>query len=399
MKTTLKRTLSLVLTVCMLLSVLPFAASAQEFVWNPDVDNFSDSDQLTLKYVYASSSHIVSKDFYRVDFKSNTEKARVFGMRLLDVTAGKYTVTFNMAASTTVPSVKFYVVTQNDFAIGDYSASAVTDRNVAVYEMIDSGNFSAYESGTITDDTKTVSFTADMSKAPVILIEAASGGRQYFDFTSFSITAAPTVSEDPIAKINGNETANVQDVKTALEAENNTVQLLSDINLDGAVLNSSATLDLNGMTVSGDLVINGTVTDSVGGGVFADEPVVSDGKVALAKDGGYVVVKYALKNETAKDDGNGNTKYWLRVELDGTDVKIDDAYALASADANFKIYLEVRNDGVAANKVIGLDALIGAWAEDMTSNDDAGNVCFCVTITGGASYNLTLTPAVTRTAN
>lgn len=376
MKTNLKRSLALVLTVCMLLSVLPFAAFAEDFTETYTYTELFNN----LAFKNTGNVKTAAAGYVQKQFQSGTPDNAAFTFE--NIPSGVYTLEIALHSDNNLANtdVNIAVLTKDEVdALGSGAATATND-------LITEKAFAQIKNGDTTLSYTNVIFAGDSNNIYYIGFNEVTDAAKKSQLRIASITLTKTAD---VYALNG-ETAltSEQAVIDALAASGNTVKLCRNVDVGtSATLAADSTLDLNSFTLSGTIATLGTVT---GTGTISEQPFnVAPGYVALENNGVYDVVKYKVKKDnTAVADGN-NVNFWFRVELDAD-------YALAKNDADFKIGVNVTVGENSATAVFD-DALVNDWADAMSVADNSA-VYFRVTIKDASDISFDLTATVNGNA-
>lgn len=400
MKTTLKRTLSLVLTVCMLLSVLPTFASALEI---GETYTFDFSTVQTLAGVTSGSNVSGSYPWYpsgqnwgilaKQDTNPKADNSTdSVGIRFVWKKVGAYMALHLKGIDAGVYQMDLVSARQLSG-----SGSGTADVYVLPYTNWES-NFTAGTGKLSTQFVRNqpttienVAFAGDPNNEYVVIFKNPSETAYSSNMTLGIKTITLTKTDEATvvyAMLNGTtELTSEAEVIAALSTSGNTVKLMQNVDLGNeANLNSGAIVDLNGKTLSGDSAALVTVS---GSGSVAVAPMnVADGYVAVKDGDVYDIVSCTIKVADSETEGS-NVKFWFRVELGDTA-----AYALAAADTDFVIGAMVSVNGGTAVKAAFDKSwdLYSDWSTAMQTDD--GTTAFCITILNAADYEIDLTPVI-----
>lgn len=415
MKTTFKRALAMIMTLCALLSVMAPAAFAEAETTTYAFNNVGTASwakqAMEHPSIAGSNWSILAVYARRASSMNNTgitmnlASGYWIAIKLEGVSAGDYT--FGMVSLENV-AADLYIMP------GDTAAPAKAD--AATFLTTKIGSLAAGAA----KDVVTADITIDSAMVKnnsVIIVLTTNGSNDSVKFSAFELTPKtteepeqPSISDTDVAAIGEQGYA---DLDTALNAatEGQTVRLLKNLNENyddpTTIVKNGAILDLNGYILDSALTaVNGTVIDSsanktggVGGSQAKIQSMLPTNPAMALKDseGIYRFYEFAL---VAVGENNGKK---------GTDGAVYFGFGLYFENAN--AYDLVANGGleitatltwsgsVEGSAVIGnMDEAIADWLAAKPTSDDGR--CFYIQVTGlednlQANDQVTVTPQYT----
>jgi hypothetical protein len=423
---TAKHILALVLTLCLLTSIMLPTVWAEEN--NPAIYVFGSSDgknyefnsksansgytkldsnaahtftpEGTAAWTYLNQSHTtrrvqVTPTYTKIGFSGSDKTNYPFvAVQLENVTAGTYNLNFKLTLTDSGGLAKIYIVTREayntaiqtwlekydtqDSAIVNKQFATLADEHTTIYNALNDRALNNlensvlscynYEGASAEQSIGKVTFGANGNYVLVIQSNGKDT-RNSNDYRNVQINSLTLVP--PAAKIGDTEYFTVQAAVDAAEAEGKTVTLLRNVTENAVDVKSGVTLDLNGKTLTADVIGQGKLTDSsaAAGVVISDEAPtcgVNADELLLKTTVGYQIFDYTLTAaEPVKAEDGKSVKFWFDVRF--AEAQATAAYtAIAAGDSGFKLTVDLSwENGSALPVRFGDGKSVADWASLM----------------------------------
>jgi len=317
-----------------------------------------------------------------------------FAIKLQSPGSGEYDVTLKFIRhkyAETADNLDVYIVPLPDFNFFDYNAAdnntfklrqAISGQELPGGAKLDDStrviSTSLFVADSVVLGTETFTYTFEADKEYMVVFvgtEAEATAGRYSEIYNMELSREVVV-EDPEASIEGKVSGTLADV-VAAAAEGDIIKLGKDVTL-AAELNTNATLDLNGFTLTaGENAVACKVIDSSDGNgcLVADEEQVAIetvDQIALYSDGGYYFYNYIFASKGNKEN-EGKVSFWSQLTFVNAD-----AYAKVAAGSELTVGFAVSANGGEAKYFDVAPEDVAAWA----AVEDASAYGFYLTVGG-----------------